>query len=49
MQQTLEQFIAPLLRPILDLLGESHFAFVGEQRKATHLMKVVRNDRWLNL
>ena len=32
MQQTLEQFMAPLLRPLLDLLGEGHFTFVGQQR-----------------
>jgi hypothetical protein len=49
MQQTLEQFIAPLLRPLLDLLSEGHFTFVGQQREAAHLMEVVRNDRRLNL
>jgi len=31
-QQMLEQFVTPVLRPILNLLGEGHFAFVGEQR-----------------
>jgi hypothetical protein len=49
MQQTLEDLVAPLLRPILDLLGEGHFAFVGEQREAAHLVKVVRDDRRLDL
>src|SRR5262249_2252353 len=48
-EETLQQFVAPLLSAFLDLLGQSHFALVGEQRKAAHLLKVVRNDRGLNL
>src|SRR5439155_23687557 len=48
MQETLQQFLAPLLGTFLDLLGQSHFSLVGEQRKAAHLLEVVRNDRWLN-
>src|SRR5262249_2930626 len=48
-QETLQQFLATLLGAFLDLLGQSHFPLVGEERKAAHLLEVVRNDRWLNL
>ena len=44
MQQPLQQFVTPLPGAILDLLGQSHFTFVGEERKAAHLLKIVRND-----